>query len=95
MSDLTEDDASTSETLGEDEAAEEIRLITEETQLIYEYIDEEYENGIEDEDGIDDGYFVYAEFGADAKLPEGVNSQQKRSPKRVTRKSMRHITRKP
>ena len=62
------------ETVQEDDTAEEIRLITEDTQLIYEFIDEEYENGIEDEneDGIDDGYIVYAEFGADAKLPEGV-----------------------
>jgi len=71
------DDAVTApaaETPAEGETLEEIRLITEETQLIYEYIDEEYENGIDDEneDGIDDGYFVYAEFGADAKLPEGV-----------------------
>ena len=64
----------TEETLAEVETAEEIKLITEETQLVYEYVDEEYENGIEDDndDGIDDGYFVYAEFGADAKLPEGV-----------------------
>ena len=69
-----EDSASTAETLAEGETVEEIKLITEETQLIYEYIDEEYENGIEDEndDGIDDGYLVYAEFGEDAKLPEGV-----------------------
>ena len=66
--------ASTAETPAESEAAEEIKLITEETQLIYEYVDEYYADGIEDEndDGIDDGYFVYAEFGADAKLPEGV-----------------------
>ena len=76
-SDAEEEAASTDitdETAAEEEPGEEIRLITEETQLIYEYIDEEYENGIEDEneDGIDDGYFVYAEFGADAKLPEGV-----------------------
>ena len=64
----------TNENAEEENSAEEVHLITEETQLIYEYIDEEYENGIEDEneDGIDDGYFVYAEFGADAKLPEGV-----------------------
>ena len=66
--------ASTAETPAESEAAEEIKLITEETQLIYEYVDEYYADSIEDEndDGSDDGYFVYAEFGADAKLPEGV-----------------------
>ena len=75
--DVAEDDTVTApaaETLTEGETLEEIRLITEETQLIYEYIDEEYEDGIDDEneDGIDDGYLVCAEFGADAKLPEGV-----------------------
>lgn len=75
--DTKEDAASetlTNENAEEENSAEEVRLITEDTQLIYEYIDEEFENGIEDEneDGIDDGYFVYAEFGADAKLPEGV-----------------------
>ena len=72
-SDMEEKAASTDvtdETAAEEEPGEEIRLITEETQLIYEYIDEEYENGIEDEDedGIDDGYFVYAEFDADANF---------------------------
>ena len=66
--------APTAETEQEGETVEEIKLITEETQLTYEYVDEFYEDGIDDEndDGIDDGYIVYAEFGADAKLPEGV-----------------------
>ena len=63
-------------------AAGEIELITEKTQLVYEYIDEEYEKykeenkdkeaGEDSEEEIDDGYFVYAEFGAPAKLPAGV-----------------------
>ena len=73
----TEDNDAVTETLPEDENSEEIPLITEETQLTYEYIDEAYEDGIDDEndDGINDGYIVYAEFGADAKLPEGVELQ--------------------
>ena len=50
----------------EGEAAAEIKLITEDTQLTYKYTDENKE------DGRDDSYTVYAEFGADAKLPEGV-----------------------
>ena len=70
-------------------AAGEIPLITERTQLVYEYIDEEYEknkeekNGREagensdEEDDVDDGYFVYAEFDGSAKLPEGVELQVK------------------
>ena len=60
-----------------------IELITEKTQLVYEYIDEEYEknkdrkagdNSDEEEDA-DDGYLVYAEVDADAKLPAGVELQ--------------------
>jgi len=87
-SDAAENDAvtaPTAETLAEGETLEEVRLITEETQLIYEYIDEYYADGIDDEndDGIDDGYFVYAEFGADAKLPEGVEL----SVKEITKES--------
>ena len=69
-------------------AAGEIPLITEKTQLVYEYIDEEYEKNREEnktkeagenseEDDMDDGYFVYAEFDASAKLPEGVELQVK------------------
>ena len=72
-------------------AAGEIPLITEKTQLVYEYIDEEYEKNREknkeaskseeagensDED-VDDGYFVYAEFDGSAKLPKGVELQVK------------------
>ena len=54
---------------------EEIQLITEKTQLIYKYIDESFENDPEDE--VDDGYTVYAEFDADAKLPVGVELKVK------------------
>ena len=49
---------------------EEVQLITEKTQLSYQYIDESF--GKDPEDDVDDGYTVYAEFGADAKLPVGV-----------------------
>ena len=86
--DAAEDDTVTApaaETLTEGETLEEIKLITEETQLTYEHIDEYYADGIEDEndDGIDDGYFACAEFGADAKLPEGVEL----SVKEITKES--------
>ena len=57
------------------ETAEEIELITEWTQLTYEYIDESFEN--DPDDDVDDGYTVYAEFGADAKLPVGVELRVK------------------
>lgn len=62
------------EILTDGESLEEIKLITEKTLLTYEYTDKYYEDGIDDEndDGIDGGYFVYAEIEADAKLPEGV-----------------------
>jgi len=61
-------------------AAGEIELITEKTQLTYEYIDEEYEKSRKESkdgntDDVDDGYFVYAEFDASAKLPVGVELQ--------------------
>ena len=69
-------------------AAGEIELITEKTQLVYEYVDEEYEKYKEENkdrkagedsdekaDDVDDGYFVYAEFDASAKLPVGVELQ--------------------
>lgn len=81
------DDISDSEPLSPEEleaavAAGEIELITEKTQLVYEYTDEEYEKNKEagedsDErtDDVDDGYFVYAEFDASAKLPVGVELQ--------------------
>ena len=81
------DDISDSEPLSPEEleaavAAGEIELITEKTQLVYEYTDEEYEKNREagedsDErtDDVDDGYFVYAEFDASAKLPVGVELQ--------------------
>ena len=83
--DAADADDPASETLVEGGTAEEIKLITEKTQLTYEYIDEFYEDGIDDEndDGIDDGYFVFAEFGADAKLPEGVEL----SVKEITKES--------
>ena len=67
-------------------AAGEIELITEKTQLVYEYIDEEYEKFKEENrdgksgentDDVDDGYFVYAEFDGSAKLPVGVELQVK------------------
>ena len=90
------DDIRTTETLSPEDLAAaieagEILLITEKTQLVYEYIDEEYEKyreqnkeenkdveagGNSDEkEEVDDGYFVYAEFDASAKLPEGVELQ--------------------
>ena len=67
----------------------EIELITEKTQLVYEYVDEEYEKfkeehkdeeageNIDEKEEVDDGYFVYAEFDASAKLPVGVELQVK------------------
>lgn len=54
---------------------EEVQLITEKTQLSYQYIDESF--GKDPEDDVDDGYTVYAEFGADAKLPVGVELKVK------------------
>ena len=54
---------------------EEVQLITENTQLYYQYIDESFERNPEDD--VDDGYTVYAEFGADAKLPVGVELKVK------------------
>ena len=65
-------------------AAGEIELITEKTQLVYEYVDEEYEKNKDKKSGedseertddVDDGYFVYAEIDASAKLPAGVELQ--------------------
>lgn len=49
-----------------DETAEEMDWITEDTRLVFEY---------EGEEGKEDGYIVYADFGASAKLPKGVELQ--------------------
>ena len=54
---------------------EEVQLITEKTQLTYQYIDENFEK--DPDDDVDDGYTVYAEFGASAKLPVGVELKVK------------------
>lgn len=95
--DVTEtlaDDILATETLSPEDLAAaieagEIELITEKTQLVYEYIDEEYEKyreqnkdkeageNTDEKEEVDDGYFVYAEFDASAKLPVGVELQVK------------------
>ena len=83
---LTTDAISSSDDLAASIEAGEVKLITEKTQLVYEYIDEEYEknkdkkageNNDQKKDDVDDGYFVYAEFDGSAKLPEGVELQVK------------------
>ena len=63
------------ETMETAEPAEEVQLITEKTQLTYQYIDENFEK--DPDDDVDDGYTVYAEFGASAKLPVGVELKVK------------------
>ena len=91
--DITDTEILSPEDLSAAIAAGEIPLITEKTQLVYEYIDEEYEKSrdknneentdeeagenSDEEDDVDDGYFVYAEFDGSAKLPEGVELQVK------------------
>ena len=89
VSETLSEDIIATETLSPEEleaavAAGEIELITEKTQLVYEYIDEEYEKHREENkdgkagentDDVDDGYFVYAEFDGSAKLPVGVELQ--------------------
>ena len=89
VSETLSDDIIAAESLSPEEleaavAAGEIELITEKTQLVYEYIDEEYEKRREENkdgkagentDDVDDGYFVYAEFDGSAKLPVGVELQ--------------------
>ncbi len=66
------DAGETSETT---EPTEEIQLISEKTQILYQYIDESFEK--DPKDDVDDGYTVYAEFDAAAKLPVGVELKVK------------------
>lgn len=67
--------AASGETTETAKSVEEVQLITEKTQLSYRYIDENFET--DPDDNVDDGYTVYAEFDADAKLPVGVGLRVK------------------
>ena len=71
----SEDADSGQDTTETAETVEEVQLITEKTQLSYRYIDENFET--DPDDNVDDGYTVYAEFDADAKLPVGVELRVK------------------
>ena len=71
----SEDADSGQDTTETAETVEEVQLITEKTQLSYQYIDENFET--DPDDNVDDGYTVYAEFDADAKLPVGVELRVK------------------